>query len=68
MVVSQNLVHVVAMISFAGEQASFRVAGVELKIVAGIFANVPAQDQKNILVFPNKLLPHAVAVIIVRKV
>ena len=56
------------MISFAGEQASFRVAGVELEIVAGIFANVPAQDQKNVLVFPNKLLPHAVAVIIVRKV
>ncbi len=68
LVVRQDLVHVVAVVSFAGEQTRFGVGGVELPIVAGVFANVAAHDQKNVFVFPYKLLPHSVAVVVVREI
>ena len=68
LVVRQDLVHVVAVVSLTSEQTCFGVAGVELPVVAGISANVAAHDQKNILVFADKFFPHAVAVVVVGEV
>ena len=68
LVVCQDLVHLVAVVSFAGEQTRFGVAGVELPVVAGVSTNMAAHDEENILVFAHKLLPHTVAIIVVGEI
>jgi len=68
LVVRQDLVHIVAVVSFAGEEAGFGVASVELPVVSGVSTNMAAHDQENILVFAHKLLPHTVAIIVVGEI
>ena len=68
LVVRQDLVHIVAVVSLAGEEAGFSVPSVELPVVSRVSTNMAAHDQENILVFAHKLLPHTVAIIVVGEI
>ena len=44
LVVCEDLMHLVTVVSFAGEQTRFGVASVELPVVSGVSTNMAAHD------------------------